>query len=316
MHHDTTTRRRIRGIGALTAAVLVTATLMVGGADAYPSIDGYSVLSDEQGIDDVPGQKDLTQQGWQLDGDHVDVFFNFDEVVTRGGNTLTGCTLFDSDGDGLTNFALCAVTGARDSSTPQSSTLYSCRDVRVDRCANATVVVAPDRSAETTCGYLNKAQAAAFMSDADADTRVYCTVMLADVGAESAELLNTCAYSSAEPNSDPADCVRAPDKADPSATGATWVYPNATISVTGWAEGGISTGDYDKVQFALYDSADCSTTALYTQTVAAGTSVTTTNTSVKVETDGTYYWHVVYTGNNLNNPFTLSCGTLQTTVDL
>ncbi|MGA0894677.1 MAG: hypothetical protein ACO3S5_08620, partial [Ilumatobacteraceae bacterium] len=96
MHHDTTKRRRIRGIGALTAAVLVTATLMVGGADAYPSTDGYSVLSDEQGIDDVPGQKDLTQQGWQLDGDHVDVFFNFDEVVTRGGNTLTGCTLFDS----------------------------------------------------------------------------------------------------------------------------------------------------------------------------------------------------------------------------
>lgn len=316
MTNDTTRRRRIRGAGALTAAVLATATLMVGGADAYPSIDGYSVLSDEQGIDDVPGQKDLTQQGWQLDDGHVDVFFSFDEVVTRGGNTLTGCTLFDSDGDGLTNFALCAVTGARDTSTPQSSTLYSCRDVRVDRCANATVVPLLERSADTTCGYLNKAQTAAFVADPDADTRVYCTVVLDDVGAESAELLNTCAYSSAEPNSDPADCVRAPDKADPSATGATWVYPNATISVTGWAEGGINTGDFDKVQFALYDSADCSTTALYTQTVAAGTTVTTTNTSVKVETDGTYYWHVVYTGNNLNNPFTLSCGTLQTTVDL
>ena len=92
-----------------------------------------------------------------------------------------GCTLFDSTDDGLANFAMCAITGAKDSTSPQSSTLYSCKDVRTDRCANPTVVVAPVRSAETTCADLNKSQTAAFYADPDNDTRVYCTITLADV---------------------------------------------------------------------------------------------------------------------------------------
>jgi hypothetical protein len=317
LHRLSTLARGHRRLVIAAGVALATTPLLVGGASAYPNTDNYSVTVDQQGIDDVPGQKDLTQQGWTLDvdGDHVDVFFNFDDVVTKGGNTLTGCTLFDSTDDGLANFAMCAITGAKDSTSPQSSTLYSCKDVRTDRCANPTVVVAPVRSAETTCADLNKSQTAAFYADPDNDTRVYCTITLADVGAETAALLNTCAYSSAEPNSDPADCVTAPAKANPTATGATWMYPNATITVTGWQSGGTNTSGWDQVTFSLYDTSDCSNTALYTQVVQAAASVSTSNTTTAVSTDGTYYWAISYSGNNLNNTFTLACGTVRTIAD-
>lgn len=310
------TSRRGRRLAVAAAALLTTSTVLVGGALAYPNTSDYGSVIDTQGVDDVPGQKDLTQQGWKTDGVKVDVYFNFDDVVTKGGNTLGGCTLFDSTGDGLVNFALCATVGAKDTTTPQASTLYSCKDVRVDRCANGVVLTAPTRSAGTTCAELDKAANPAFVSDLDLDTRVYCSIVLADVGAASAALVNTCAYSSAEPNSDPADCVSAPAKARPSATGVTSVLPNTNITVTGWAAGGIATGDFDKYVFSLYDTADCSNTAIYTQTVAAGSTVATTNTTFSLTVDGTYYWKVVYTGNDLNTAYDIACGTLRTIVDL
>ncbi|MFZ9627888.1 MAG: hypothetical protein ACO3C1_00895 [Ilumatobacteraceae bacterium] len=309
---STLTRGRRRLVVAA-AVALATTPLLVGGASAYPDTSYYGSVLDVQGMDDVPGQKDLTQQGWKASATQVDVYFNFDDVVTKGGNTLGGCTLFDSNDNGLANFAMCAVTGAADSTTPQSSTLYSCKDVRADRCANGAVLSGSARSAETTCGYLNKAATPAFVLDADPDTRVYCTIKLADVGAASASLLNTCAYSSAEPNSDPADCVAAPAKARPSATGTDWVYPNATITVTGFATGGLVT---DTVTFSLYDTADCSNTALQSWTLNTAASVSTANTTFALTVDGTYYWKVESTGNDLNNPFSISCGTIRTIVDL
>ena len=313
-HRFTALARGRRRLVAVAAVALAMTPLLADSASAYPDTTGYRTVLDAQGMDDVPGQKDLTQQGYKTTVSQVDVFFNFDDVVTKGGNTLGGCTLFDSNDNGNANFALCVTTGATDTTTPQASTLYSCKDVRTDRCASGVVLSGSSRSAASTCSAIIKAQAPAFALDADNDTRVYCSVVLADVGATSATLLNTCAYSSAEPNSDPADCVSAPPKARPTATAADWVYPNATITITGWSNTGIET---DTVTFSLYNENTCTATPIYTTTATiASASISTANTTFALTTDGTYYWKIDSTGNDANNPFSIGCGVVTTIVDL
>lgn len=313
MHRLTAlTKGRRRALVAFAVAAAAT-PMFVGGASAVFDYTGYRSTLDAQGIDDVPGQKDLTQQGYKEHDGQVDVFFKFDDVVNKGGNTLGACTLFDSTGDGLANFAMCANTGAADTTTPQSNVLYSCKDVRADRCANGVVLTGSSRSAGTNCSYLEKNATPGFVLDTDGDTLVGCSIVLHDVGATSAELLNTCAYSSAEPNSDPADCVSAPPLARPTGAGVDWVYPNATVTVTGFATGGSVT---DVTTLSLYSDASCATTPIYTQNVNTSASVSTSNTSVALTTDGTYYWKVVSSGNDLNRPFTIDCGVIRTIVDL
>ena len=170
-------------------------------------------VSDEQGANDEPGQKDLTRLGIDYAGlpTAVWVQFNLDDTAWSGANTGDGCTLFDTDDDLNVNFALCA-TVSGDPATIQSTTLYACTaDAKVDRCTGPSLLT---KSATTTCSATISASdpfgPAAPNGPGDYfpnDAVVTCTILLSDVGAASAELVNVCSYPSQEPNSDPSDCV-------------------------------------------------------------------------------------------------------------
>src|SRR6478609_9296254 len=70
------------------------------------------VAVDDHGPDDLSGQKDLNQLTVNY-GDPpasttaIDVSWNWDDTATSGANTRDGCALFDTDGDGNANYALC-----------------------------------------------------------------------------------------------------------------------------------------------------------------------------------------------------------------
>lgn len=318
---------RIRRALVATVGALAASWVLVPSTSATVDTTNYYTVSDDGGIDDEVGQKDLTQQGWTYeDADTRQIlvaFFNFDEVVTKGGNTLDGCLLFDANDNDLVDFAQCGTTGKSDVSggAPKASTLYTCKDTRADRCAQATVKLGA--SADTTCYEVDRNAPKGFAGDPDPDTRIYCRVRLTDVGVDSGkgELLNTCSYPSAEPNSDPSDCVVNPGKAEPTAAGTTSVYPNASITLTDWREG----GNASTVDFYLYGLGDtgCTSAEIYHVSVtpiAVPMTLTavaaTANTSFALTTNGMYYWKVVYSGNDQNYGVTLDCGTLSTYVEL
>jgi uncharacterized repeat protein (TIGR01451 family) len=176
-----------------------------------PAAAAPVTLVDEQGANDEPGQKDLTQLtvDYGVTGS-VPITFNWDELGTSGANTLNGCALFDTDGDFKANYALCVVTGNNPAvQVSDSPRLYTCTDGRVDRCTGQVLVATPYASSCTTT---SPSATDPFPTGASYpnDTRASCTVALSDVGGGSALLLNVCSYPSEIPHSDPSDCVLVP----------------------------------------------------------------------------------------------------------
>lgn len=167
---------------------------------------------DTAGANDVPGQKDLTKLCVDYAGNPTTVFtkWNWDETGTSGANTLDACSLFDTDGDGNINYAVC-VTTQGDPATLQTVTTYSCGDDKADRC---TSPVAPVSNGTTTCT-VSQQNTDPFPAGASypTDTQGTCTVDLSTVGGASARLVDVCSYPSQQPNSDPSDCVIAQPKA-------------------------------------------------------------------------------------------------------
>lgn len=169
--------------------------------------------TDSAGANDEPGQKDLTKMCADYNDlpTSVDVLWNWDENSWSGQNTGDGCSLFDTDGDGLINYSLCVTVGGNPAAI-QSTTLYSCGDGKPDRCTNPIVVL--PQSQDTSCsasvqptdpfpagdGYPN-------------DTQASCNIALNDVGGVSvAALVDVCSYPSQQPNSDPSDCILLRDR--------------------------------------------------------------------------------------------------------
>ena len=165
-------------------------------------------VSDENGPNDEPGQKDLTRLGIDYAGlptGSVRVIFNLDDTEWSGNNSGDGCSLFDTDGDFNVNFSLCATVKGSPAALVNVS-LYACEaDAKVDRCTGPTLLT---QSAGTTCTAAIQATDPFPSGDFHPnDAVVDCTIALSDVGAAAAELVNVCSYPSQEPNSDPSDCV-------------------------------------------------------------------------------------------------------------
>jgi hypothetical protein len=80
------------------------------------------------------------------------------------------------------------------------------------------------------------------------------------------------------------------------------VIPNDAATITGGGSG--------NVRFRLYTGATCDGTALVdqTKTIANGAAATT-NTTVAVDTSGTYSWLVQYAGDNTHTSATSTCST-------
>ena len=122
-------------------------TLAGPAAAAIPS--NYFVIVDQAGPNDEPSQVDLTQMGRDDDdATTYKLFWSWDATDDWTGTGQTGdaCALFDTDGDGNVNFAVCARISNPDADptqvklTADSPSLFMCTDARDDRCSQPTPV--------------------------------------------------------------------------------------------------------------------------------------------------------------------------------
>jgi hypothetical protein len=188
-------------------AVAVLAALVVS-LFAVTAFAAPIVFNDAEGANDEPGQKDLTRMSVDDTGlpASLGVTWNWDEIGLQGQNTADGCSLFDSDGDASANFAVCEIWGG-DPPVEVATRLYTCNDTSADRCAGPV----DDASFTSTCGVaISNTDPFPTGDSVPNDTQASCTIVLADVGAANAQLLNVCSYPSQQPNSDPSDCVLVP----------------------------------------------------------------------------------------------------------
>src|SRR5688500_2534772 len=96
-------------------ALLMGLFLFVAAAPPVAAQLPLGCVNDAQGRDDLPGQKDLNQT-CNLGACSVggrSVTWNFDDTSWTGGNTGDSCVLFDADGNGNADRAVCVtVSGA------------------------------------------------------------------------------------------------------------------------------------------------------------------------------------------------------------
>lgn len=162
---------------------------------------------DAGGVNDVPGQKDLTKMCYRHDTDNLlKTSWNWDDISWSGQNTGDACNLFDTDNDGKVNYAVCVTIGG-DSAAIQSTTRYSCGNDKSDRCTSPIVLLPV--SPNTTCSVSPSSDDPFPTGDfSPNDTKASCNIDLADVGGvSSAKLVDVCSYPSQQPNSDPSDCI-------------------------------------------------------------------------------------------------------------
>lgn len=177
--------------------------------DSYV-VGNYLCDNDAQGVNDEPGQKDLTKMCYDTSSSNpLNVNWNWDEQSpggNLGGNTGDACSLFDTDNDGYANYSMCVIIDGNPS-TYQNKALYSCSDAKADRCTNPTLI--PAASVLSTCN-ANTQNTDPFVGGTNypTDSVASCSINLSDVGgASSAKLVDVCSYPSQEPNSDPSDCI-------------------------------------------------------------------------------------------------------------
>ncbi|MGH7893109.1 MAG: hypothetical protein ACREQL_00485 [Candidatus Binatia bacterium] len=179
-------------------------------------------ILDVQGADDQPGQKDLSQ--FCLVGtcnvSNTSASWSFDDTSWSGNNTGDACALFDSDGDGNANRALCVTLQGAAQMQAGNPKCYTCGDTRPDRCTSA----APTTCISTCQVTLN---ADPFQNDPNhvgnackettgcpssstccrtLDAATTCCLTANDAGTGGV-LIDVCSYPSQEPNSDPSDCI-------------------------------------------------------------------------------------------------------------
>ena len=163
-------------------------------------------VNDTAGANDEPGQKDLTKLCIDYAGvpTTVSTTWNWDELGTNGANTMDACNLFDTDGDGNVNYAVC-VTTKNTPATFFTLTTYSCGDTKIDRCTSTATVVS---NGTTSCTVSQKStDPFASGTSAPNDVEGACIIQLSTVGGATAKLVDVCSYPSSQPNSDPSDCV-------------------------------------------------------------------------------------------------------------
>jgi hypothetical protein len=309
--------------------MVVLALLLVIGMLASTSAFAAPVFAfddDDQGANDEPGQKDLTAQASAVDQSAPNHFFTawkWDDTSWSGNNTGDGCSLFDTNGDGFVEYAVCGtVEGGKGPAevTFDTVTVYSCNNKWVNRCGGPEIEFGPS----TDSSYCTVVDEAPGMFDTF-DTQISCdiTALAAAAGITIAPgtLLNTCSYPSQEPNSDPSDCVKTVTNVNTSvgtSSGGTTTW-SATLNDTATMTPSNATGS---VVFTLYSDAACSAANLVwtspsinldangQATTAGGGSPNNGNTitNATVDGDGIYYWIVTYTPTGAFNSSASTCG--------
>ena len=212
---------------------------------------GATCITDGQGADDQPGQKDLNEicepgATCSSSTSTLSLRWQFDDVSWSGGNTGDACALFDINGDGLADRAVCVtVYGAakmagkcsnnqflgctknQDCGSGNTCVLptnnsgpprcYTCANDRPTRCDNSqpvactsvcsvAVATGADPFTSSPVHTLNKCNGSNCLTN---DVAVDCCLTAADVGT-GGQLIDVCSYPSQTPNSDPSDCVITP----------------------------------------------------------------------------------------------------------
>src|SRR5437867_8971114 len=104
------TGKRISAFGTGISGTVILAMLLVGLGSAPAYAQTYQCANDAQGANDVPGQKDLTRMCVAPGSGPYELYtrWNWDITSISGaGNTADACSLYDTDGDGLANLAVC-----------------------------------------------------------------------------------------------------------------------------------------------------------------------------------------------------------------
>src|SRR5206468_2347136 len=195
-----------------------------------------------QGANDQPGQKDLTRMCVAAKTGPSDLFelytkWNWDITSLSGGNTADACSLYDTNGDGLVNLAVCVTL--RDHGLPANLgavRLFTCNNKEPDRCAGSVQITGNTcvggehtgascasqsdclgttdgicmPSGNTTCSaVVNGTDPFPAGESSPNDAVATCSVDLGDFGSagSTATLIDACSYPSESPNSDPSDCV-------------------------------------------------------------------------------------------------------------
>ena len=162
--------------------------------------------NDSAGVNDVPNQKDLSKMcaDYSTLPTSVGVSWNWDDAKFSGANTGDACALFDTNGNGLANYAVCVQVGGNPGAYTSKAT-YSCNDTSATHCLGA-VGFAP--STNTTCS-ANVQSIDPFPTGDDnpKDTVASCNVRLSDVGGSTAILTDVCTYTSASLTSNASDCI-------------------------------------------------------------------------------------------------------------
>jgi hypothetical protein len=220
------------------------------------------VTIDQQGANDEPGQKDLTR--FTIDDasppGHLLVSFNHDEIGFNGSNTGDGCFLFDTDANGMADYALCATIGGNPA-TLQSTRLFSCGDTSSFKCTNPQTQI---NTFASTCS-ASQTNTDPFPTGADfpQDTTTACDISLADFGS-GASLLDVCSYPSQQPNSDPSDCVLHARQSAVTLRGFD-AHRTARGVVLRWRTG----AETDTLGFAIYRQWGAKKVQVNTATIAA-----------------------------------------------
>ncbi|HET7857429.1 MAG TPA: hypothetical protein VFL41_13310, partial [Gaiellaceae bacterium] len=150
--HALRSKLRSAGVAALAAffaAAVVSVVAILPSASVAAEIPAtFFTVVDQEGVNDVNSdQVDLTQMG-RDDSDQTmyKLFWSWDstDMWTGTGQTGDACALFDSDGDGNVDFALCARIENPNADptvaklTADSPMLFACSDDKNDRCTNPT----------------------------------------------------------------------------------------------------------------------------------------------------------------------------------
>jgi len=167
---------------------------------------------DAEGPNDEPGQKDLTQlcrdTYYETADTELAVSWNWDEISLTGTNTDDACALFDTNADGMANYAVCATWLGN--IEPVYSRFFWCNDTRNDRCAGKLLL--DPQPPSFSC--------AMFKSEDDPfnegdqhpfDAKAVCYIPFTEgfgvIDPKDVNFLDVCSFPSAQPNSDPSDCI-------------------------------------------------------------------------------------------------------------
>jgi hypothetical protein len=212
------------------ATFLLTAVGQTSGRTARAVFtDAVTTIVDDSGADDFPGQKDLNFFTFDFSGGStVLITWGWDDTAWSGNNSGDACSLIDTDGDGKANYSYCVTVQNGPPAQFVAGRMYSCGDKKTDRCAQPVVLLTnvqstasvgtgadpfgthgtpdhfdPDHLVGNTCGTTPGCYTT--------DTVAMVSLSLGDTSSTNAKVLNVCSYPSQEPNSDPSECVIAPN---------------------------------------------------------------------------------------------------------